>query len=77
MGSSSVRRGHKRNETLPSMAFDLDNLVTSSRLEILSHNEPETGFTAANTVVELHDDIQELKAQNQALLDQLNKLQVH
>ncbi|VDK84551.1 unnamed protein product [Litomosoides sigmodontis] len=75
VGSSSVRRGHKRNETLPSMTFDLDNLVTSSRLEMLSHNEPEVGFTAANTVVELHDDIENLKTQNQTLLDQLNKLQ--
>ncbi|VBB30303.1 unnamed protein product [Acanthocheilonema viteae] len=74
VGSSPVKRGHKRNETLPPMAFDLDNLVTSSRSE--SRNESEAGFTASNTVVELRNDIQELKAQNQALLEQLNKLQV-
>ncbi|VDM07004.1 unnamed protein product [Wuchereria bancrofti] len=72
---SPAKRGHKRNETLPSMAFDLDNLVISSLPEMLSHDEPEVGFTAANTVVELHNDIQELKAQNQALFEQLNKLQ--
>ncbi|EFO25432.2 hypothetical protein LOAG_03056 [Loa loa] len=64
-----AKRGHKRNETMPSLAFDLDNSMTSS------HNEPEVGFTAANTVVELRNDVQELKAQNQALLEQLNKLQ--
>uniref|UniRef100_A0A0R3RXG4 Protein CASP n=1 Tax=Elaeophora elaphi TaxID=1147741 RepID=A0A0R3RXG4_9BILA len=75
LASSPAKRGHKRNETLPSMAFDLDNLVTSNRPEILSHNEPEVEFTAANTVVELRNDIQELKVQNQALLEQLKKSQ--
>uniref|UniRef100_A0A915PX85 t-SNARE coiled-coil homology domain-containing protein n=1 Tax=Setaria digitata TaxID=48799 RepID=A0A915PX85_9BILA len=72
---SPGKRGHKRNETLPTMAFDLDNLVTSSRTEILSHHEPEVRFTAANTIVELRSDVQELKAQNLALLEQLSKLQ--
>ncbi|MCP9257026.1 Transmembrane and coiled-coil domains protein 1 [Dirofilaria immitis] len=71
---SSVKRGHKRNETLPSMVFDLDNLVTSSQSEI-SHNEPEVRFTTTDTMVELRNDIRELKAQNQILLEQLNKLQ--
>lgn len=77
---SPAKRGHKRNETLPSMAFDLDNLMTSSRSEMLSHNEPKVGFTVANTtntMVELRNDVQELKAQNQALFEQLNKLQVN
>ncbi|VDK74784.1 unnamed protein product [Onchocerca ochengi] len=71
---SPAKRGHKRNETLPSMVFDLDNLVTSSHSEI-SHNEPEIRFTTADTMVKLRNDIQELKAQNQILLEQLNKLQ--
>lgn len=77
VGSSPAKRGHKRNETLPPMAFNLDNLATSSQSEMLSYNEREAGLTAADTMVELHNDIQELKAQNHALLEQLNKLQVY
>ncbi|CAG9538468.1 unnamed protein product [Cercopithifilaria johnstoni] len=73
-GPSLAKRGHKRNETFPSMALDLDNLMTSPQPEMLSRNESEVGFATANTVVELGNDVQELKTQNQTLLEQLNKL---
>ncbi|VDN04574.1 unnamed protein product [Thelazia callipaeda] len=67
--ASPPKRGHKRTETLPAMAFDLENLVSSS------HHELPANFGGATNTHELCSSIQELKAQNVLLIEQLSKLQ--
>uniref|UniRef100_A0A183E8L0 PCM1_C domain-containing protein n=1 Tax=Gongylonema pulchrum TaxID=637853 RepID=A0A183E8L0_9BILA len=76
--SSPTKRGHKRTETLPAMAFDLDALLASPfpQSEALQRREPQVKFSSVDNVAELRNDLQMLKAQNQALVEQLNKLQV-